>query len=149
MITDGKKWHYLAVKGVPVLLRGIISNHNGDFYWLNCFHSYSTKNELKKHERVCNDHDYYHVEMPNEDNKTLKYNDGEKTSKVPFMIYADLESLKKYVLVKIILKNLTERKKLSIRLPVTHCLQSVHLMRQKTNLIITKTKTVLRGFKMI
>ena len=149
MITDGKKWHYLAVKGLPVLLRGIISNHNGDFYWLNCFHSYSTKNELKKHERVCNDHDYYHVEMPNEDNKTLKYNDGEKTSKVPFMIYADLESLKKYVLVKIILKNLTERKKLSIRLPVTHCLQSVHLMRQKTNLIITKTKTVLRGFKMI
>ena len=87
--------------------------------------------------------------MPNEDNKTLKYNDGEKTSKVAFMIYADLESLKKYVLVKIILKNLTERKKLSIRLPVTHCLQSVHLMRQKTNLIITKTKTVLRGFKMI
>ena len=43
MINDGKKWHYLAVKSVPVLLRGITSNHNGDFYCLNCFHSYSTK----------------------------------------------------------------------------------------------------------
>ena len=43
MITDGKKWHYLVVKSVPALLRGITSNHNGDFYSLNCFHSYSTE----------------------------------------------------------------------------------------------------------
>ena len=26
MIADGKKWHYLAVKKLPVLLRGITSN---------------------------------------------------------------------------------------------------------------------------
>ena len=39
MITDGKKWHYLAVKSLPALLRGITSNHEGDFYCLNCFHS--------------------------------------------------------------------------------------------------------------
>ena len=34
------------------------------------------KNKLKKHERVCNDYDYY-VDMPNEDNKILKYNHGQ------------------------------------------------------------------------
>ena len=38
MITDGKKWHYLAVKCLLALLRGITSNHNGDFYCLSCFH---------------------------------------------------------------------------------------------------------------
>ena len=81
MITDGKKWHYLAVKSVSALLRGITSNHNGDFYCLNCFHSYSTKNKLKKHERVCNDHDYCYEEIPNEDNKILKYNQREKSLK--------------------------------------------------------------------
>ena len=75
------------------LLRGITSNHNGDFYCLNCFHLYSTENKLKKHEKVCNDHDYCYVEMPNEDNKILKYNHGEKSLKAPFMIYADLECL--------------------------------------------------------
>ena len=32
MITDGKKWHYLAVKSLLPLLRGITSNHDGDFY---------------------------------------------------------------------------------------------------------------------
>ena len=31
--------------------------------------------------------------MPKKDNKILKYNHGEKSMKVPFFIYADLESL--------------------------------------------------------
>ena len=31
--------------------------------------------------------------MPNEDNKILKYNHGEKSLKVPAIIYADLECL--------------------------------------------------------
>ena len=31
--------------------------------------------------------------MPNEDNKILKYNYGEKTLKAPLIIYADLECL--------------------------------------------------------
>ena len=48
MITDGKKWHYLAVKSFSALLRGITSKHVGDFSCLNCFHSYRTKNKLKK-----------------------------------------------------------------------------------------------------
>ena len=58
VITDGKKWHYLTVKSLSALLKGITSNHKGDFYCLNCFHTYRTKKKLKKHEKVCNDHDY-------------------------------------------------------------------------------------------
>ena len=46
MITDGKKWHYLEVRSLPALLRGITSSNNGDFYCLNCFHSYRTHNKL-------------------------------------------------------------------------------------------------------
>ena len=45
MITDGKKWHYLAVKKLPALLRGTTSKHDGDFYCLNCFHSFRTENK--------------------------------------------------------------------------------------------------------
>ena len=93
MITDGKKWHYLAVKKLCALLRGITSNHVGDFYCLNCLHSYRTKDKLKKHEYVCKNHDYSYVDMPNEDHKILKYDYGEKSMKVLFIIYADLESL--------------------------------------------------------
>ena len=64
MITDGKKWHYLSVKSLPALFRGIISNNNGDFYCLNCFHSFRTKNKLKKPRNVCENRDYCYVGMP-------------------------------------------------------------------------------------
>ena len=93
MITDGEKWHYLAVKKLSALLKGKTSKHDGDFYCLNCLHSYRTENKLKKHYNVCQNHDYCYVEMPKEDNKILKYNHGEKSTKVPFIIYADMESL--------------------------------------------------------
>ena len=93
MITDCKKWNYLAVKSLSALFRGITSKHVGDFYCLNCFCSYRTENKLKKHKKVCENHDYCYVEMPEEDNKILKYNHGEKSMKVPFIIYADLEPL--------------------------------------------------------
>ena len=74
MITDGKKWNYLAVKILPALFNGITSKHSGDFYCLNCFHSFRTENKVKKHKNVCEDHDYCYVEMPKKDNKILKYN---------------------------------------------------------------------------
>ena len=74
MITDGEKWHYLAVKSLSALFRGVTGNNNGDFYCLNCFKSYTTENKLIKHKKVCQNHDYCYVEMPKNDNKILKYN---------------------------------------------------------------------------
>ena len=93
MVTDGEKWLYLAVKQLSALLRGITFNNNREFYCLNCFHSFRTENKLKKHKNVCEYHDYCYVEIPKVDNKILKYNHGEKSIKVPFIIYADLEPL--------------------------------------------------------
>ena len=81
------------MKSLSALLRGLTSNHNREFYCLNCFQSYSTKNKLKRHEKVCNDHDYSYVEMPNKDNKILKSNYEKKSLSALFMIYADLDSL--------------------------------------------------------
>ena len=83
MITnDNEKWHYLAVKSLSRLLRGVTSNHNGDFYCLNCLHSCRTKEKLKKHKKVCKDYNYCYVKMPVEGKKMLKYNPGEKLLKV-------------------------------------------------------------------
>ena len=106
MITNGEKWHYIALKSVrrddgfnqPIgslsrLLRGTTSNSHEDFYCLRCLHSFWTDNALKKHERLCGNNDSCHVEIPTENNNTLKYNHGEKSLKVPFTIYADLECL--------------------------------------------------------
>ena len=89
---DGEKWHYIALKSestddgfnrptksLPELFRGITSNHNGDFYCLNCLHSLRTDNVLKEHERLCENNDYCSIEIPTKFNKILKYNHGEKS----------------------------------------------------------------------
>ena len=83
---------YSKELSVKNCLRGNIK-HVGDFYCLNCFHSYTTKNKLEKHYNACKNQDYCYVEISKEDNKILKYSPGEKSMKVPFIIYADVESL--------------------------------------------------------
>ena len=100
MITNDKqsdeaeKWHYIALKSVrtangfnrPIRslsrsFRAITANNNGDFYCLGCLRSFGTDNALERHESLCDNNDYCYGEMPTEDNKTLKYNDGEKSLK--------------------------------------------------------------------
>ena len=39
--------HYLAVKVLPTLSRGITSKHYGDFFYFNCLYSFITENNLK------------------------------------------------------------------------------------------------------
>ena len=103
---ENNKWHYIDLKSVHTddgfnrptksssrLFRGITSNNHGGFYCLNCLHPFRTYNVLKRHERICNNHDYCHIEMPNNDNNTLKYNHGEKSLKAPWVIYVDFECL--------------------------------------------------------
>ena len=105
-IDENDKWHYIAlksertddgfnrpIKSLSKLFRGIASNNHRDFYCLNCLHSFRTYNVLKIHERICEKDKYCEVLMPTECNKILKYNYGEKSLRVPFVIYADLECL--------------------------------------------------------
>ena len=89
MITDDdERWHYLVVRSFSALLRGISSSNNGDFHCLNRFHSYRKLKQLKRYERVCNNYDYCHVDMPEEGKNVLKYRHGYKSVRVPFIIYA-------------------------------------------------------------
>ena len=85
MISDGQKWHYLVVKNLSRQLRGITSNHKEDFYCLNCFHSYRTENKLEAHKKICESHDYCHVEMPTKNNNIIKY--GEKSMNADYIYY--------------------------------------------------------------
>ena len=68
-------------------------------------------------------------------NEILKYNPGEKSLKIPFIIYADLEcKLRKMNACQVNLtKSYTEKK-------AEH--ELVHLINQKLNVIIIENKTV-------
>ena len=48
MIEDKAKLHYLVVIKLSASLRKTTTN-NGDFYCLNCLHSFRSKNKLVSH----------------------------------------------------------------------------------------------------
>ena len=90
MITDGVKWNY-CVRSLSALFKGITSNHNEEFYCLNCFYSYRTYCKLKRHKKVYHKYDHCYIDMSNEGNKILKCIQGEKSLKISFPIYSDFE----------------------------------------------------------
>ena len=143
MITDGEKLHYLVVNNLSRLLRGITSNHHDGFYCLNCFHSYRTKNKLEAHNKICENHDYCHVEMPIKGNNTIKYNHGEKSLKIPFIIYTDLECLLEKMSTCQNDPNKSSTTKVNkLRHQIIQYLLIVHLMNQKIELVIIEEMIV-------
>ena len=60
MISNGENWNYLVVNILLGLLKRITSNHKEDFYCLNCFCAYTTKNKLEEHNNICENHEYCH-----------------------------------------------------------------------------------------
>ena len=46
---EKESWHNFAVKKIFILLHGITSKDNSDFYCLSCLHSFRTKSKLISH----------------------------------------------------------------------------------------------------
>ena len=89
--SKGRQWHYLSVRKLSALLRGITPKNDGDFYCLNCLHSFRAKVKLESHKRTCENKDFCNVNMPSDDTKILEFNQYQKSDKAPFIIYKDLE----------------------------------------------------------
>ena len=103
----------------------------------------------KEHEEICSNHDSCCIEMLKWIEKILKYNLGEKSLKVPFAIYLDLECLLKKEQSRENNNNNLEKsytEKLDMSHLVGQCLQDVHLIKKKINLIITEEKIVLKNY---
>ena len=93
MIRNGKEWHYIAVKQLPALLKGMTVKNHVDFHCLNCLHSFRTENKLKSHKKVCENKDFCNIVMPSEDTKILEFNQYQNSDKTLFITYANLECL--------------------------------------------------------
>ena len=87
------RWYYLPAKKLSALLNRTTSKTKGDFYCSNCLHSFRTENKLESHEKVCKNKDFYGIVMPSKKDKVLEFNQYMKSDKMPYIIYADIESL--------------------------------------------------------
>ena len=89
--------HYISVKKLSPLLKGIASNLYGGFYELNWLHSFRTENKLKSQENVCKNKDFCGIVMPSKYDNILGFNQYMKSDKVPYIVNADIESFVKKI----------------------------------------------------
>ena len=87
----------LQLKVLSSLLREITSKHHGDFCYLNCLYSFVTENKGESYIKVCKNKYFRNVAMPSEDTKICELNQYKKSDKAPFIIYANLECLRKKI----------------------------------------------------
>ena len=84
--------------------------------------------EQKSHEKVCKNKDFCGIVMPTEKKKILEFNQYMKSEKVPYIIYADIESLIIKMDLQVIQRNLQQWKYTSIFLVDIQVLQFVDVI---------------------
>ena len=93
LISERENQHYCWIKNMSRLLTSQISKHRTRrFYCLRCLNSFYTAESLEKHDLYCSNHDVVKVELPNEENNTLSFNNYNKSMRVQFVVYADFEA---------------------------------------------------------
>ena len=93
IIEDGDKKHYVAIKSLGRLLSEINSNHNPTRHFCtNCLQGFSDITSRDNHYIYCRSNESVRIEMPSK-NPTVEYSNGQHQFKVPFIMYADFESL--------------------------------------------------------
>ena len=83
-----KRTDNILQKNLSVLLKGVTSKHDDDFYYLNCLHSSRTdfkSHELKSHE-IRKNKDISGILMPYQKDNIMKLNQYIKSDKMPYII---------------------------------------------------------------
>ena len=90
MIIDN---HYIAIKSLSRLLSSENSKHKGkEYFCINCLQGFHQKIPRDEHMRYCLDNESVKVEIPHK-KPIVEFCDGQYQFKVPFIMYADFESL--------------------------------------------------------
>ena len=75
LLQTEKGWRDFKVKTISSLLIGITSKHKVNFYFMNCFRSFTRKNKLESHKscKPCENKDFCNVVMSSEDTRLLEF----------------------------------------------------------------------------
>ena len=93
LITDNNKKHYITIKSLRRLLSRQNSKHKeSQHFYINCLQGFAEKKSRDEHYVYCRSNEAVRIEMPNR-KPIVQYSDGQYQFKVPFMMYADFESI--------------------------------------------------------
>ena len=93
LITENNRKHYVAIKSLSRLLSSQNTKHKRkEYFCMNCLHRFKEESSRDEHLDYCINNESVKVEMPHE-NPIVQYSDGQFQFKVPFIMYADFESI--------------------------------------------------------
>ena len=93
IIEDDDKKHYVAIKSSGRLLSKMNSKHKqAKHFCTNCLHGFSDAQSRDDHYEYCRSNESVRIEMPTK-NPIVEYSNGQHQFKVPFIMYADFESI--------------------------------------------------------
>ena len=85
--------HYTAIKSLSRLLSSKNSNtKHKQHFCMNCLQGYTQESSRDQHQVYCEDNKTVRVKMPKQ-GSTIEFKDGQNQFRVPFIMYADFESI--------------------------------------------------------
>ena len=93
MVSKDGIRHYTAIKSLSRLLSSKISyTKRKQHFCMNCLQGFTQESSRDQHQVYCKDNESVRVEMPKQ-GSAFKFKDGQNQFKVPFIMYADFESI--------------------------------------------------------
>ena len=93
IIKDNEKSHYVAIKSLGRLLSKMNSKHNPSQHFCNnCLQGFSEECSRDEHYAYCRSNESVRIKMPTK-HPVVEYSNGQHQFKVPFVMYADFESI--------------------------------------------------------
>ena len=93
MVSEDGIRHYTAIKSLSRLLSSKNSNTNRkQHFCMNCLQGFTQESSRDQHQVYCKNNESVRVEMPKQ-GSTVEFKDGQNQLRVPFIMYADFESI--------------------------------------------------------
>ena len=93
LISEDEINHYTAIKSLSRLLSSKNSSTKcKQHFCINCLQGITQESSRDQHQVYCENNESVRVEMPKQ-GSTVEFKDGQNQFKVPFIMYADFESI--------------------------------------------------------
>ena len=124
IIEDNEKSHYVAKKSLGRLLSKINSKHKTSQHFCNnCLQRFPEERSRDEHYAYCRSNESVRIEMPTK-NPIVEYSNGQHQFKVPFVMYADFESILEPIQGAINNPNVSSIRGVNVHTPSGWCLLS-------------------------
>ena len=133
LITDHNKKHYIAIKSLRRLLSKQNSKHKeSQHFCINCLQGFAERKSRDEHYVYCRSNEAVRIEMPNR-KPIVEYLDGQYQFKVPFMMYADFESILEPIQCASNNPNVSSTRGVNIHMPSGWCVYFYFAYGKVTN----------------